>query len=137
MYLTASRPHIMYATGVCARCPSQPKESHFLVVKRIMGYLIGTSYMGPWYSKRLGFELKALEMHIMVVATWTRRAYLVTTSFLETNSYVGIQKSNSVCTTTFEAKYVAIAIFCSQVLWMQTQLSDYGLSTRRSQFIMI
>ena len=42
MYLTASRPDIMFAIGVCARYQSQPKESHLPAVKRILRDLKGT-----------------------------------------------------------------------------------------------
>ncbi|KAJ9535928.1 hypothetical protein OSB04_un000908 [Centaurea solstitialis] len=59
MYLTASRPDIMFATCVCARYQAKPKESHLAAVKRIFRYLKGTPYYGLWYPKGLGFELQA------------------------------------------------------------------------------
>ncbi|KAJ9546972.1 hypothetical protein OSB04_019515 [Centaurea solstitialis] len=59
MYLTASRPDIMFATCVCARYQAKPKESHLAMVKRIFRYLKGTPYYGLWYPKGLGFELQA------------------------------------------------------------------------------
>ena len=42
LYLTASRPNIMYSVCLCARFQSCPKESHLSVVKRILRYLKGT-----------------------------------------------------------------------------------------------
>ncbi|KAI3718615.1 hypothetical protein L6452_19494 [Arctium lappa] len=39
LYLTASRPDIMYATCLCVRYQANPKESHLAVVKRIFRYL--------------------------------------------------------------------------------------------------
>ncbi|KAJ9557172.1 LOW QUALITY PROTEIN: hypothetical protein OSB04_011786 [Centaurea solstitialis] len=36
LYLTASRPDIMFATCFCARFQANPKESHMLAVKRIL-----------------------------------------------------------------------------------------------------
>ena len=35
LYLTASRPDIMFATCLCARFQANPKESHLIAVKRI------------------------------------------------------------------------------------------------------
>ena len=35
LYLTASRPDIMFSVCLCARFQSCPKESHMLAVKRI------------------------------------------------------------------------------------------------------
>jgi len=49
LYLTASRPDIMFAVCLCARYQPNPKESHFKAAKRILKYLKGTSYVGLWY----------------------------------------------------------------------------------------
>ncbi|KAJ9565842.1 hypothetical protein OSB04_001808 [Centaurea solstitialis] len=59
MYLTASRPDIMYSTCLCARYQDEPKESHLTAVKRIFRYLKGTPNLGLWYSKDSGFDLTA------------------------------------------------------------------------------
>ena len=42
LYLTASRPDIMYSVCLCTRFQSCPKESHLSAVKRILKYLKGT-----------------------------------------------------------------------------------------------
>ncbi|KAI3729157.1 hypothetical protein L6452_17808 [Arctium lappa] len=53
MYLTASRPNIMFSTFLCARFQSKPKESHLAAVKRIFRYLKGTADLGLcWASKK-------------------------------------------------------------------------------------
>ncbi|KAI3666994.1 hypothetical protein L6452_42035 [Arctium lappa] len=59
LYLTASCPYIMFATCFCARYQSNPKESHFNAVKRILRYLKGTPYLGLWYPKDSRFDLTA------------------------------------------------------------------------------
>ncbi|KAJ9547221.1 hypothetical protein OSB04_019764 [Centaurea solstitialis] len=59
LYLTASRPDIMYSTCLCARYQAEPKESHLTAVKRIFRYLKGTPNLGLWYSKDSGFDLIA------------------------------------------------------------------------------
>ena len=46
VYLTASRPNIMFSVCLCARVQSCPKESHLIPVKRIIRYLKGTIAMG-------------------------------------------------------------------------------------------
>ncbi|CAM8903032.1 unnamed protein product [Rhodiola kirilowii] len=51
LYLTASRPDIAYAVGVCARYQVDPKESHLLQVKRIIKYVCRTVNFGVWYTK--------------------------------------------------------------------------------------
>ena len=55
LYLTASRPDIVFVTYFCARFQANPKQSHFTAVKRILHYLKGTTYLGLWYPKDTGF----------------------------------------------------------------------------------
>ena len=51
IYLTAGRPDISYSVGVCARYQANPKESHMIVLKRIIKYVKTTTDFGVWYSK--------------------------------------------------------------------------------------
>jgi len=51
MYLTASRPDIVFSVGVCARFQANPKESHLTAVKRIIRYVNDTLLYGIWYSR--------------------------------------------------------------------------------------
>ncbi|GJU87083.1 hypothetical protein Tco_1294629 [Tanacetum coccineum] len=65
MYLSASRPDIVFAVCMCARYQAKPTEMHLTAIKRIFRYLKGTIHMGLWYPKDSGFELKALQMLFM------------------------------------------------------------------------
>ncbi|GJS67455.1 putative reverse transcriptase domain, ribonuclease H-like domain, aspartic peptidase domain protein [Tanacetum coccineum] len=49
MYLTASRPDIMFAVCAYARFQVTPKVSHLHAVKRIFRYLKGQPKLGLWY----------------------------------------------------------------------------------------
>jgi len=49
LYLTTSRPDIMFVVCLCARFQSNPKESQLKVAKRILKYLKGTTRVGLWY----------------------------------------------------------------------------------------
>ena len=42
LYLTASRPDIMFSVCLCARFEKEPREVHLTAVKPIFRYLIGT-----------------------------------------------------------------------------------------------
>ena len=53
VYLTASRPNIAFSVGLCARFQSNPKESHHIAVKRILGYLKGTNDLSLFYPKAM------------------------------------------------------------------------------------
>ncbi|XP_019238229.1 PREDICTED: uncharacterized protein LOC109218328 [Nicotiana attenuata] len=58
LYLTASRPDIMFSVCKCAKLQSAPKESHLTAVKRIIRYLIGTVSHGLWYPRSNLFKLE-------------------------------------------------------------------------------
>ena len=57
MYLTASRPDILFAVCQCARYQANPKNSHLFAVKRIFRYLKGRPNLGIWYPKNPEFNL--------------------------------------------------------------------------------
>ncbi|GJX25995.1 putative ribonuclease H-like domain-containing protein [Tanacetum coccineum] len=59
MYLTTSRPDIIFAVCACARFQVTPKVSHLHVVKRIFRYLKGQPKLGLWYPRDSPFNLEA------------------------------------------------------------------------------
>nr|GEX02574.1 putative ribonuclease H-like domain-containing protein [Tanacetum cinerariifolium] len=59
MYLTASRPDIMFAVCACARHQVTPKECHLHAIKRIFRYLKGHPKLRLWYPKESPFDLVA------------------------------------------------------------------------------
>ncbi|GJY64365.1 retrovirus-related pol polyprotein from transposon TNT 1-94 [Tanacetum coccineum] len=59
MYLTSSRPDLIYAVCLCARYQAKPIEKHLHALKRIFRYLKGTINMGLWYSKDSDMSLTA------------------------------------------------------------------------------
>nr|GEX45035.1 retrovirus-related Pol polyprotein from transposon TNT 1-94 [Tanacetum cinerariifolium] len=59
MYLTSSRPNIMFVVCACARFQVTPKASHLHAVKRIFRYFKGNPFLGLWYPKDSPFNLVA------------------------------------------------------------------------------
>ncbi|GJR91125.1 retrovirus-related pol polyprotein from transposon TNT 1-94 [Tanacetum coccineum] len=59
MYLTSSRPDLIYAVCLCARYQAKPTKKHLQVMKWIFRYLKGTINMGLWYSKDTDMSLTA------------------------------------------------------------------------------
>jgi hypothetical protein len=57
LYLTASRPDIMFSVCMCARFQSNPKKARLRAVKRILRYLKHTPSVGLWYHKGATFDL--------------------------------------------------------------------------------
>ncbi|GKC99558.1 putative ribonuclease H-like domain-containing protein, partial [Tanacetum coccineum] len=59
MYLTASRPDIMFAVSTCSRFQVTPKTSNLLAIKRFFKYLKGQPKLGLWYPRDSPFKLEA------------------------------------------------------------------------------
>jgi hypothetical protein len=57
LYLTASRPDIMFSVSMCARFQACPKEPHLSAIKIILRYLKHTPSIGLWYPKGSRFQL--------------------------------------------------------------------------------
>ncbi|GKB26045.1 hypothetical protein Tco_0865446 [Tanacetum coccineum] len=99
MYLTTSRPDIMFVVCACARFQVTPKVSHLHAVKRIFRYLKGQPKLGLWYPRDSPFDLEAFS----------------------DSDYAGASLDKK--STTGE--YVTTANCCGQVLWIQNQMLDY------------
>nr|GEX93413.1 retrovirus-related Pol polyprotein from transposon TNT 1-94 [Tanacetum cinerariifolium] len=59
MYLTSSRPDLVYVVCMCARYQAWPTKKHLHAIKRIFRYLRGTVNRGLWYSKNSAIALTA------------------------------------------------------------------------------
>ncbi|GKD86932.1 putative ribonuclease H-like domain-containing protein [Tanacetum coccineum] len=100
MYLSSSRPDIMFTVCACARFQVNPKSSHHHVVKRIFRYLKGASLDRKFTTggcQFLGCRL----------ISWQ------------------CKKQTVVANSTTEAEYIAASNYYRQVLWIQNQLLDY------------
>nr|GEV25394.1 hypothetical protein [Tanacetum cinerariifolium] len=123
MYLTASRPDIMFAVGACARHQVTPKESHLYDVKRIFRYLKGHPKLGLWYPKEPLFNLVAYSDSDYGGATQDRKSTTRGCQFLRRRLISWkCKKQTNVATSTTKAEYVAAASGCGQILWIQNAI---------------
>nr|GEW68998.1 retrotransposon protein, putative, unclassified [Tanacetum cinerariifolium] len=102
LYLTASRPDLQFAICMCAWYQARPTKKHVHAVKRIFRYLCGIVNQGLWYPKDSSIAL---------------------TTFADAD-HVGCQDTRR---STTEAEYIALSGCCAQILWIRSQLTDYGL----------
>ncbi|GKF56182.1 putative ribonuclease H-like domain-containing protein, partial [Tanacetum coccineum] len=82
MYLTASRPDIMFAICACARFQVTPKVSHLHAVKRIVIYLKGQPKLGLWYPRDSPFNLEAFSDSDYAGASLDRKSTIGGCQFL-------------------------------------------------------
>ncbi|GKB41430.1 putative reverse transcriptase, RNA-dependent DNA polymerase [Tanacetum coccineum] len=108
MYLTSSRPDIMFAVCACARFQVNPKSSHLHAVKRIFRYLKdnNSDYAGASLERK--YIIGGCQFLGCRLVSWQCKKQIMVANF------------------TTEAEYIAASNYCRHVLWIQNQLLDYG-----------
>ncbi|GJV96610.1 putative ribonuclease H-like domain-containing protein [Tanacetum coccineum] len=110
MYLTASRPDIMFVVCACARFQVTPKVSHLHAVKRIFRYLKGQPKLGLWCPKDSPFDLEAFLDSDYAGASLDRKSTTGGCQFLGKRLISWqCKKQTVVSNSTTEAEYVAAA----------------------------
>nr|GEZ01881.1 uncharacterized mitochondrial protein AtMg00810-like [Tanacetum cinerariifolium] len=108
MYLTSSRPDIMFAVCACARFQVTQKASHLHAVKRIFRYLKGKPHLGLWYPKDSPFDLVAYSDSDYAGAILDRKSTTGGCQFLRCRLISWqCKKQTVVASSSTEAEYVA------------------------------
>nr|GEZ01367.1 hypothetical protein [Tanacetum cinerariifolium] len=108
MYLTSSRPDLIFAVCMCAGYQAKPIKKHLHAVKHIFRYMKGTIDMGLWYSNDSCITL---------------------TAYIDVD-HVGCQDTRR--STSGSAQFLGINLCYAQILWMRSHLTDYGLKFNKS-----
>ncbi|GJZ20323.1 hypothetical protein Tco_0556913 [Tanacetum coccineum] len=114
---------------------TKPTEKHLTAVKRIFRYLKDSINMGLWYPKDTGFELTAFSDSDHAGCLDSRKSTSGGIQFLGGDKLVSWSSKKQDCTQFLHrgkkkaAEYVSLSACCAQVLWMRTQLTDYGFHT--------
>nr|GFA38454.1 retrovirus-related Pol polyprotein from transposon TNT 1-94 [Tanacetum cinerariifolium] len=105
-----------------------PTEKHVHAVKRIFRYLRGTVNRGLWYPKDSSVALTAFADADHASCQDTRRSTSGSVKFLgERLISWSSKRQKSATISSTKAEYIALSGCCAQILWMRSQLSDYGL----------
>ncbi|GJR76619.1 copia protein [Tanacetum coccineum] len=124
LYLTASRPDIMFSVCLCARFQKAPKTSHLEAIKRIFRYIKGTAHLGLWHPKGTNIETIVYADSDYVDRKSTSgicifMGYCLTSWFLKKQTAISISTTGS--------EYVSAGKACQQALWMKQALIDYDV----------
>nr|GEV62250.1 hypothetical protein [Tanacetum cinerariifolium] len=126
---TAPTPTISFsqATNIPKTSYAKPTEKHLKEVKRIFRYLRRTVNKGLCYMKDYGFELTGFSDVDYAGCKDTFMSTSGGTQFLgEKLLSWSSKKQDCMALSTAEAEYVSLSTCCAQVIWMRTQLMDYG-----------
>ncbi|GJS75710.1 putative ribonuclease H-like domain-containing protein [Tanacetum coccineum] len=115
MYLTASRPDIMFAVSACSRHQVTPLTSNLNAVKKIFKYLKGQPKLGLWYPRDSPFVLEAYSDSDYAGSNGDRKSTTGGCQFLGRRLISWqCKKQTVVATSSTEAEYVAAAHCCGQ-----------------------
>ncbi|GJT08645.1 hypothetical protein Tco_0843107 [Tanacetum coccineum] len=128
LYLTASRPDIVFSVCLCVRFQEDPKTSYLEAVKRIFRYIKGTTHLGLWYLKGFGIET------IVYADSDHAGDYVDRKSTSGVCTFMGCcltswfsKKQTALAISTTKAKHVSARKACQQALWMKQTLVDYDI----------
>ncbi|GKA00828.1 hypothetical protein Tco_0673493 [Tanacetum coccineum] len=127
MYLTSSRPDLVFAMCMYARYQAKPTKKHLEAIKRIFRYLKGTINMGLWYPKDNAMSLTAYADADHAgcqdsIRSTSRSAQFLGDRLVSWSS----KKQRSTAISTTEVEYIAMSGCYAQILWMGSQLKYYG-----------
>ncbi|GJR28335.1 retrovirus-related pol polyprotein from transposon TNT 1-94 [Tanacetum coccineum] len=107
---------------------AKPTEKHLHAIQRIFKYLIGTINQGIWYLKDSSIALTAYADADHAGSQDTRRSTYGCMQLLGDRlvSWSSKRQKSAVISST-EAEYISMSSYCAQILWMRSQLTDYGL----------
>ncbi|GJY36036.1 hypothetical protein Tco_0421414 [Tanacetum coccineum] len=128
LYLTASRPDIMFSVCLCVRFQEDPKTFHLEAVKRIFRYIKGTTHLGLWYPKGSDIET------VVYAESDHAGDYVDRKSTSGIFTFMGccltswfLKKQTALAISTTEVEYVSAGKACQQALWMKQAFIDYGI----------
>ncbi|GKD54704.1 hypothetical protein Tco_1288091, partial [Tanacetum coccineum] len=107
---------------------ARPTEKHLLAVKRIFRYLKGTVNQGLWYLKNSSIELTTFVDADHAGCQDTRHSTFGSMQFLGDRLVSwSLKRQKSIAISSTEAEYIAMSGCYAQILWMRSQLTDYGI----------
>lgn len=127
MYLTVTRPDLMFVVCLASRYMESPTEAHFQVVKRILRYVKNTTELGIKYSRGedRGFQAYTDSDYAGDLDDRKSTSGFV---FLMAGGAVSwsSKKQSIVALSTTEAEYIAAVSCATQGVWMARILEKIG-----------
>jgi len=117
LYLTTSKPDILFSVCLCARFQSDPREPHLTAVKRIFRYLKGTTNLELLYKKYSDYKLVGFCDANFAGNRIERKSTSGNCQFLGDNLIFWASKRQAtIALSTAEAEYISAASCCTQLL---------------------
>ncbi|XP_062005817.1 secreted RxLR effector protein 161-like [Rosa rugosa] len=137
MYLTATRPDIMFSVSLISRYMSKPTKLHLQAAKRILRYLKGTTSHGIFYKKGGEEDLLAFTDSDYAGDEEDSKSTSGYVFLLSSSAVSWMSKKQPIITlSTTEAEFVAAAACACQAVWMRRVLRNLNHVQEGSTTIM-
>jgi hypothetical protein len=132
MYLTATRPDLMFAVNMIARFMEHPVESHMMAAKRILRYIKGTLELGILYKKGEQADLIAYSDSDYGGDIDDRKSTSGYVFMLGSGAVAWSSRKQPIVTlSTTEAEFIAAAHCVCQGIWLKRILDNIGLKQKQ------
>ncbi|KAG6489510.1 hypothetical protein ZIOFF_050781 [Zingiber officinale] len=127
LYLTATRPDLMYAASMLSRFMQSPSHFHLGAAKRVLRYVQGTTDLGLSFQKNhtlnlVGYCGSDLGGSLDDMKSTSGYCFSFGSAMISWLS----KKQQSVAQSSAEAEYVSASLATSQTIWLQRILADLG-----------
>ncbi|GKB50352.1 hypothetical protein Tco_0901105 [Tanacetum coccineum] len=117
---------------MCARYQARPTKKHLNTVKRIFRYLKGTVHRGSSIALIAFADADHAGCQDILRST-SGSIQLLGDRLVSWSS----KRQKSAAISNTEAEYIALSGCCAQVLWMRSQLTDYGFGFNKIPMSML
>jgi hypothetical protein len=132
MYLTATRPDLMFAVNMVARFMEQPVETHMIAAKRILRYLKGTLDLGILYKRGESKNLIAYSDSDYGGDIDDRKSTYGYVFMLGSGAVAWSSRKQPIVTlSTTEAEFIAAAHCVCEGIWLIRTLDSIGLQQKQ------
>ena len=125
IYLTNTRPDLVYAVSVVSRFMSEPSKLHFAAAKRILRYVQGTKSYGVVFQAEKDNKLVGYSDSDWAGSIDDRKSTSGNVFFLGTKPISwSSKKQSTVAMSSAEAEYISASGAACEAVWLRRILKD-------------
>jgi hypothetical protein len=136
LYLTITRPDLVYSIQVLSQIMSQPRQPHLDAATKVLHYIKSAPSLGLFFPASSDFKLKAFCDANWAACPNTRKSITGFCLFLG-DSLVSwkSKKQQTISRSSVEAEYRSMAVCCCAIMWIKSLLNDLQVSFPQSALL--
>jgi hypothetical protein len=136
LYLSLTRPDLVYSIQVLSQFMSQPQQPHLDAAHKVLHYIKSAPSRGLFFSASSDFKLKAFYDANWATCPDTRKSVTGFCLFLG-DSLISwkSKKQQNISRSSTEAEYQAMVVACCELMWITSLLSDFQICLSHSALL--